>query len=131
MLTRLDLGCCLAILKVQLPSLTHLTSSATVEATLLRPNLEEPVLLSVLDAPNWRFTAHYILGFDYKSCTTLRCRILAMEDHQVVPFLSQKVSAATRLNMRVSLTVLPTGALIDGGLRYDYENLWIMIRWRD
>ena len=110
-LTRMDLGSCLITLKALPPSLTHLTSSATVDATRL--SLERaPLKLSVLNAPNWTFSARYLDRCIFKDCIELKCGITHMNDYDVIPFLTRKISPKTRLNMSVSISAFATGAMI-------------------
>lgn len=124
-LAHLNLGSCPFATRGQYPSLTHLSSLATVDATALTM-IQPGTKLSVLYAPNWTFTASFLTQYALDDCEVFSCRITDMKDTEVVTFLTEKVSYKTRQNMSVSISVLPSAEMRrseEGEAAVNYDNL--------
>lgn len=117
-LTRLDLHDSLVTLMIdEKCPLRYLTSTRTsVPANgVMR---KAPPHLTFLDTPNWTFSATELETWNLKDMERLSMRVSNLEDYKVVDFLTRRVNVKTRLNMKVVLSVNPTGALLpdDGDL---------------
>lgn len=110
-ITRMYLGRCNVKVSSLPASLTHLTSSATVNASDMMFTPSYVPKFSVLDTPKWIFMASY-LQETTENCFIFKCTAL-IHDYDLVLLLEQTASRQD-CNTSVSAVVCITGSMVEG-----------------
>lgn len=109
------------------PNLTRIESN--IEADM-KNYLELPSALPHLhhlDTPFWTFSANALFKTMRKNMSMLRLEIADILDDQVIDLLTNKIDAASRASMEISLLYNVSGALIEDDFR-DFEGT---VTWSD